>query len=72
MIRHTNEILVYLNTDSGVYAFGSTKVLNDLFDGSNHDSSELSPTIKLQQIDDNEDGLNEHLRLKISFQTNGA
>ena len=42
-IKHMNEIMVYMYTDDGVFCFGSTKNLNDLFDGSFEESSQISP-----------------------------
>jgi len=42
-IKHMNEIMVFLYTDTDVYTFASTKNLNDLLDSSGEHGNALSP-----------------------------
>jgi len=46
-VRHLNEILVSIYTDSGVYTFGSTKSLNDLIAGSSEVATARSPQFQV-------------------------
>ena len=43
-VKHQNELMVFLYTDTKVYAFASTKNLNDLVATSNNDASSLAPS----------------------------
>ena len=46
-VRHMNEIIVWLYTDSKIYSFATTKSLNDYIDGSGEAGEELSPAFKV-------------------------
>ena len=49
-VRHLNEILVYVHTDTKVYTFASTKSLNDLIDGSSEVATALSPQFQVRSL----------------------
>ena len=71
-IKHLNEIMVYMYTDDGVFSFGSTKNLNDLFDGSFEESTKISPQFTVLNQDTNKDGIADQIELKFTVNTDGS
>lgn len=71
-VRHLNEILVFLQTDSQVYTFASTKSLNDLIDGSSEVATVLAPEFMILNHDENSDGKADQVEVKITMKTDGA
>jgi uncharacterized membrane protein len=65
-VKHLNDIVVYFLTDTGVYSVASTKALNDNYHSTPQDSSHLSPEIVISHFDINNDGMAEHLEVKVS------
>jgi hypothetical protein len=55
-----------------VFSFGSTKALNDLFDGTSEEASQISPQFTILDKDTNSDGITDLLEVHFTVNTDGS